>query len=60
MIALKTASIFNPSFADIQGQFSASSPITSLISFFTSSMRAEGKSILLMIGIISRLLSRAR
>ena len=49
-----------PSFALISGAVDVSNPITSSISFFTSSGLAEGKSILLITGMISRSLSSAK
>ena len=59
-ILSKTCSTFNPVFADIHGASSAGIPIISSISFFISSGLALGKSILLITGNISRLLSNAR
>ena len=52
--------MFNPLFADTAGQSSAGIPITSSISALTPSISAEGRSILLITGTISRLLSTAR
>ena len=49
-----------PSFAETQGISDASKPITSSISFFTSSTRALGKSILLITGKISKSFSIAK
>ena len=55
-----TASIFIPFLAEIRGASSAGIPITSSMSFITSCGFALGRSILLITGIISRLLSMAR
>ena len=55
-----TCSILSPFFAETAGQSSAGMPITSSISSRTRSTSADGRSILLMTGTISRSLSTAR
>ncbi len=50
----KTASTFIPFFADISGASSAGIPIISSISSFVRAGSAEGRSILLMTGRISK------
>ena len=59
-IASRTSSMPIPAFAEINGASSAGRPIMSSISFFTTSGCAAGRSILLITGITSRLLSIAR
>ena len=56
----RTSSIFNPVFAEINGAWSAGNPITSSTSLITRLGSALGKSILLITGKISKLLSSAK
>jgi len=58
--ASKTSLTFKPVFADIKGVLSQGKPIMFSIDSFTLSGSAFGKSILLITGIISKLLSKAK